>query len=135
MDANTFVSKVRDLSTTVYSTARTALYTEVLTALHDEAIFLPLTAKRQTAVTSTSVSGFQFGYMEYDLPLANLFPTPPPPPPPPTPPFADDDDDLPTWALALIIVFSVLFVVITSFTVFMFIREKKGMPIFNALEE
>ena len=34
-------------------TAREALYTEVLTTLHNEAIFLPLTAKRQTAVTST----------------------------------------------------------------------------------
>ena len=81
MDYSTFVTKVRSLSTTLDATARQALYTEVLTALHDEAIFLPLTAKQQTAVTSKGVSGFQFGFMEYDLPLANLYPTPPPPPP------------------------------------------------------
>ena len=51
------------------------MYTEVLTALHDEAIFLPLTAKRQTAVTNSGVSGFKFGFMEFDLPLANLHPS------------------------------------------------------------
>jgi len=92
-----FVTKVRNLSTIIDTTARQALYTEVLTTLHDEAIFLPITAKRQIAVTNQRVSGFQFGFMEYDLPLANLYPTAtanlrampppaPPLPPPPTPP-------------------------------------------------
>ena len=81
MDYSTFVTKVRSLSTTLDATARQALYTEVLTALHDEAIFLPLTSKQQTAVTSKGVSGFQFGYMEFDLPLANLYPSPASSPP------------------------------------------------------
>jgi len=75
MDYPTFVTKVRSLSTTLDASARQAAYTEVLTTLHNEAIFLPLTAKRQTAVTNKRVSGFEFGYMEYDLPLANLYPT------------------------------------------------------------
>ena len=52
--------------------ARQALYTEGLTTLHDEAIFLPLTGKRQTAVANKRVSGFKFGFLEYDFPLANL---------------------------------------------------------------
>lgn len=47
-----FRTKVRSLSTTVDPTARQDLYNEVLTTLHNEAIFLPLTAKRQTAVTN-----------------------------------------------------------------------------------
>ena len=81
MDYSLFVTKVRSLSTTIDATARQALYTEVLTALHTEAIFLPITAKKQTAVTNERVSGFEFGYMEYDLPLANLYPSPPSPPP------------------------------------------------------
>ena len=75
MTINEFGTKVRQLSTTVDPAARTALYSEVLTTLHNEAIFLPLTAKRNTAVTSTGVAGFKFGYMEYDLPLANLHPS------------------------------------------------------------
>jgi len=75
MDVATFSDKVRSLSTTIDKTAREALYSEVLTTLHDEAIFLPITAKRQTAVTNARVSGFQFGYMEFDFPLANLHPT------------------------------------------------------------
>ena len=44
----------------------------MLTTLHDEAIFLPLTGKRQTAVANKRVSGFEFGFLEYDFPLANL---------------------------------------------------------------
>ena len=35
---------------------------------------MPLTAKRQTAVTNKRVGGFEFGYLEFDLPLANLAP-------------------------------------------------------------
>jgi ABC-type transport system substrate-binding protein len=76
MDITTFGNKVRSLSTIIDRTAREAAYTEVLTTLHNEAIFVPLTAKRQTAVTSKSVSGFEFGHMEFDFPLANLSPTP-----------------------------------------------------------
>ena len=72
MDITTFGTKVRQLSTTVDPANRTALYSEVLTTLHNEAIFLPLTAKRNTAVTSKRVGGFKFGYMEYDLPLSEL---------------------------------------------------------------
>jgi len=75
MNYATFVDRVRNLSTILDATARQAAYTEVLTTLHNEAIFLPMTHKRQTAVTNKRVSGFQFGYMEYDLPLANLSPT------------------------------------------------------------
>ena len=74
MPFSTFRTNVRALSTTADYAARDALYSSVLTALHDEAIFLPITAKRQTAVTNKRVAGFQFGYMEFDLPLANLHP-------------------------------------------------------------
>lgn len=74
MSVSDFAGKVRSLSTTVDKAAREALYTEVLTTLHNEAIFLPLTAKRQTAVVNKRVSGFEFGFMEFDLPLANLEP-------------------------------------------------------------
>jgi len=72
-----FVTNVRALSSTIDPVAREASYAAILTALHNEAIFLPITAKRQTAVTNTRVSGFQFGFMEYDLPLANLHPATP----------------------------------------------------------
>ena len=75
MDYATFAKKVRGLSNIEDATQREGNYTEIFQTLHDEAIFLPLTAKRQTAVTSASVTNFEFGYMQYDLPLANLCPT------------------------------------------------------------
>merc|ERR1712032_1592594 len=75
MNLQTFSDKIRSLSTTAVKQDREDLYAEVLTTIHDEAIFLPLTAKKNTAVTNTRVSGFKFGYMEFDLPLSNLQPT------------------------------------------------------------
>ena len=81
MKVEDFVAKIRGtdgsggMSNIVDPVAREAVYTEVFTTLHDEAIFLPLTAKQQTAVTNTGVSGFKFGFMEFDLPLANLHPS------------------------------------------------------------
>jgi nickel transport system substrate-binding protein len=78
MTFDQFKTNVRSLSNIRDRAAREAAYSNVLQTLHDEAIFLPITAKRQTAATNVRVSGFKFGYMEFDLPLANLYPTPPP---------------------------------------------------------
>ena len=75
MSFGDFRTKVQGLSTIESKTEREAAYSEILTTLHDEAVFLPITAKRQVAVTNKAVSGFRFGYMEFDLPLANLYPT------------------------------------------------------------
>ena len=128
---------------------REAVYTDVLTTLHDEAIFLPLTAKRQTAVTNTGVSGFKFGFMEFDLPLANLYPTPspspppPPPPPPPSPPpppptaaskLSESSDSLTDGEIAGVAVGGVLAVALLAVSVFVCVlvsREKKGQPVFS----
>jgi len=75
MTFDQFRSNVQSLSNIKDKASRDSLYATVLRTLHDEAVFLPITAKRQTAATNVRVSGFQFGYMEFDLPLANLFPT------------------------------------------------------------
>ena len=52
MSFSQFRTNVRQLSTIQDSTQRENLYSSVLTTLHDEAIFVPITAKRQTAVTN-----------------------------------------------------------------------------------
>ena len=128
MKVEDFVAKVRGtggtggMSNIVDKTAREAVYTEVLTALHDEAIFLPLTAKRQTAVTNTGVSGFKFGFMEFDLPLANLHPTP------------ESSDSLTDGEIAGVAVGAVLAVALLAVSVFVCVliaREKKGQPVFS----
>ena len=150
MDIDEFVSLVRGtdgtggMSNIKDPVAREAVYTKVLTTLHDEAIFLPLTAKRQTAVTNTGVSGFEFGFMEYDLPLANLYPTRSPPPPspvpspPPSPPPEKSSDSLSDGEMAGIAVGAVLgaaLLVLLAFVAVLIAREKKGQPIFSNLVE
>jgi len=123
MTFNDFRANVRALSTTVNKTVRDNLYSTVLTTLHDEAIFLPITAKRQTAVTNVRVSGFKFGYMEFDLPLANLYPTPP----------ASEDDSLPDWGIAVILLVSVVLGLVLIVTALIIVRERQGNPVFTSI--
>ena len=122
MDIQTFGANVRDLSTTIDKTARDALYKTVLTTLHNEAIFLPLTAKRQTAVTNTGVSGFKFGFLEFDLPLANLYATP-----------APSLSNLSSGAIAGIAVAAAVALLFCLCTGVLIKREKDGAPIFTSI--
>ena len=118
MDYSTFASNVRGLSTTLSATARQAAYDTVLTTLHSEAIFLPLTSKRQTAVTSTSVGGFRFGYLQYDVPLANLRPA---------------AAAAPDWIVPVIIA-AIIVVILLMFICFLISKEKAGKPVFTNLD-
>lgn len=128
MSFSQFRTNVRQLSTIQDSTQRENLYSSVLTTLHDEAIFVPITAKRQTAVTNVRVSGFRFGYMEFDLPLANLYPTPPPA-------TAASDSSLSAGAKAGIAVGAVLGAIALIFVVVLVVYEKQGKPIFTSITE
>jgi len=118
-----FATKVRALSNEPDLTTREGLYTEVLTTLHDEAIFLPLTARRQTAVTSTKVAGFEFGWSEFDLPLANLHP-------------ASDSDDMDAGVIAAIAIgagMGALLCGLLIFTCMLISKEKRGTPMFTSM--
>ena len=130
MKVEDFVAKIRGtggsggMSNIVDPVAREAVYTEVLTALHDEAIFLPLTAKRQTAVTNAGVSGFKFGFMEFDLPLANLRPTS----------FTDSLTDGEVAGIAVGAALAVALLAMCFFVCCLIAREKKGKPVFSNLQ-
>ena len=129
----TFESKVKALSTTTDATLRQTRYNEIFSTLHSEAIFLPLTYKKQVAVTSTSVSGFRFGYQEYDLPLVNLHPTPAPAPPGSVASIINTLFELPAGAIVGIIAAVVLAVLFFFCLVCLICREKAGKPIFTDL--
>ena len=128
MSKAVFKSNVRALSQTTDATARQALYTTVLTTLHEEAVFVPLTAKHQIAVTNTStVSGFEFGCCEFDIPVAKLFPTP-------AATTKSDDDGISGGAMAAIVVASAIAVLTLICLCVMISKEKAGTPMFTNLE-
>lgn len=58
-------AKISGIAKIVGEAERHAAFTEVMTILNDEAIFLPLTAKRNLAVTSNRLAGFHFSGMEF----------------------------------------------------------------------
>jgi ABC-type transport system substrate-binding protein len=72
---NDFTKMVLDATKTKDVAARKKLYQDILTGLHKNALFLPLTAKRNLAVLNKRVSGFRFGHTQYDFPVAHLYPT------------------------------------------------------------
>ena len=91
---NDLNTRIRAVSGITSDAARQTEYTSILNTLNEEAIFLPLTAKRNTAVLSKRLSGFVFGSTEFGTGsvIASLIPDPtvpfppPPSPPPPSPP-------------------------------------------------
>ena len=142
LDFESYRTDVRGLSNIADRTARTAAYTSLLTTLHDEAVFLPISAKHHIAVHNNRVDreSFKFGYSEFDVPLANLKPTvyaspSPPPAPPSAPPPPTEKNDLPGWGIALVTVASLAFVSVAAFVSYMYNRERQGKPIFKPFLE
>ena len=119
VSAADFKTKVRKLSTIADDGARRAAYSEVLTILNNEAVFLPLTRKKNVAVVNSRVSGFKFGAMEFDIPVANLYPTPP--------------DKFPVGGIVGIVVGVVAFLGLLIFVGYLIRREKRGEPMFTEL--
>jgi len=126
MSKSDFNSKVRALGTFTDKAERQSKYTEILSTLHAEAIFLPVSALRQTAVANKRVSGFAFGFMEFDFPLANLYPTPPTSE-------SDDDDSLSNAAIAGIAVAAGIAALLMVCVLALVMKEKSGTPIFTPM--
>uniref|UniRef100_A0A7S2CRM7 Solute-binding protein family 5 domain-containing protein n=1 Tax=Octactis speculum TaxID=3111310 RepID=A0A7S2CRM7_9STRA len=124
MNKTDFYKLIRSLSAITDADARQNAYTEVLTLLNEEAIFLPLTHKRNIAVVGTGVSGFEFGSTEFDIPVAQLYPA--------SSDDGDDDDDgsLSDGAIAGIVIGAILLVFFLMATIFLVVREKQGKPMF-----
>ena len=53
-------------------TARRAMYREILTYVHDEAIYLPLTTSRTKAVYARTLKGVGFGLSQYEIPFEKM---------------------------------------------------------------
>jgi nickel transport system substrate-binding protein len=100
----------------VKSDVRQDLYSRAIRGVQDQAVYLPISSKRNIAVVNDRVSGFKFGFTEFDIPVAAMRPATPP--------------GLPAGTLAGIIVGSVVGASMCSFLAFMIYRECRGAPIF-----
>ena len=121
MTRRSFIDKVRGLSKNKDAAARTEEYKSLLTTLHNEAVFLPITRKRNIAVVNKRVSGFKFGHTEFDIPIASLYPTPP---------IDTSGSGLSGGGIAGIVVGSVVGFLLLVALVVIIVREKQGQPVF-----
>lgn len=51
---------------------RRAMYRDILTYVHDEAVYLPLTTSRTKAVHTRALKGVKFGLSQYEIPFENM---------------------------------------------------------------
>ena len=95
---------------------RQDLYSSIIRGVQDQAIYLPLSSKRNIAVVNNRVAGFGFGTTEFDVPVAAMRPATPP--------------GLLAGTLAGIIIGSVVGASMCCLLTFMIYREYRGAPIF-----
>ncbi|MNJ48579.1 Nickel-binding periplasmic protein precursor [compost metagenome] len=51
---------------------RKALYADILTLVHDEAVFIPITNGNITVVAPTSLQGISFKQTQFELPFEQM---------------------------------------------------------------
>ena len=121
-----FKTEVRALSEIEDDSARQTAYTSLLTTLHTEAVFMPLTRKQNIAVVNSRVSGFKFGSMEFDIPIAALKPTPVE---------EEASKKFPVAGIVGIVLGAVVILGLGAFLTHMIVLEKRGKPLFMELKQ
>jgi ABC-type transport system substrate-binding protein len=117
-------AEIKGLAVIENPTDRQAAYTKVLNTLNNEAIFLPLTAKRNIAVTRSYLAGFKFGPTEYGIAttISALYPK-------------SEDSGLSDEAIIGISVGTAVGALLLGFIILLVVNEKNGKPIFMNLSE
>lgn len=64
---------IMDVLTTTDETERQELYTFVLTRLHEDAVYIPLTYECNKALYTSELQGVHFGTDQYDVPFADMY--------------------------------------------------------------
>lgn len=64
---------ITDILTTTDEAERQELYTFVLTRLHEDAVYIPLTFECNKALYTADLQGVHFGTDQYDVPFADMY--------------------------------------------------------------
>lgn len=64
---------IMDALTTTDETERQELYTFVLTRLHEDAVYIPLTYECNKALYTSDLQGVHFGTDQYDVPFSDMY--------------------------------------------------------------
>ena len=64
---------ITEILTTTDETERQELYSFVLTRLHEDAVYIPLTYECNKALYTSDLQGVHFGTDQYDVPFADMY--------------------------------------------------------------
>ena len=64
---------IRDSLTSTNEAERQELYTFVLTRLHEDAVYIPLTFETNKALYTSDLKGVHFGTDQYDVDFASMY--------------------------------------------------------------
>lgn len=68
-DVNGFYKKIDEVMVSSDEKTRKALYKDILTTLHNEAVFIPISNGRLTVVAPSNLNGISFRQTQYELPF------------------------------------------------------------------
>ena len=71
--ANELYGKIADVMVSADEATRTALYADILTIVHEEAVFIPLTNGRVTVVAPADLQGVTFKQTQFELPFERMY--------------------------------------------------------------
>lgn len=72
-EAEELYRKIDEVMVSVDEEARKALYRDILTIVHDEAVFIPLTNGSVTVVAPADLQGIAFKQTQFELPFENMY--------------------------------------------------------------
>lgn len=66
------ISQIEEVMVTTDEEKRKSLYTDILTKVHEEAVFIPLTNGNLTVVAPSSLQGITFKQTQFELPFESM---------------------------------------------------------------
>ncbi|QUL52191.1 nickel ABC transporter substrate-binding protein [Paenibacillus tritici] len=70
--AEQLISQIEEVMVTTDEEKRKSLYTDILTKVHEEAVFIPLTNGNLTVVAPSSLQGITFKQTQFELPFESM---------------------------------------------------------------
>lgn len=72
-NAEQLYQKIEDVLTSTDEDSRKTLYKDILTTVHEEAIFIPITNGNVTVIAPKSLKGISFEQTQYELPFEKMY--------------------------------------------------------------
>ncbi len=125
----TLFAMIDDVLTTMDESARAALWAKILTVVHEQAMFVPLSYFINVAIINNRYKNFAFGGQQWDLPLYRIVDSQM------LGAAARSQPKLSSGAIAAVTICGAIALLGLSAVAVLVVRERRGRPVFTPFEE